>query len=497
MDSRGNITEFNPAAERLFGRSRTEVLGKSLAETLIPERLRDAHRQALSRFRADGPGPMHGRTVEMTALHADGTEVPVELAITSQHGADPPAFTGTIRDVSQRRAAESERQRLERQMLHAQKLESLGVLAGGIAHDFNNLLVSMLGNASLALEELEPDSAALYSVAQIERAAVRAAELTNQLLAYAGKGTLRRDSVDCAALVTEMAQLLETAVGRRGAIVYGCSPVPAIEADPGQVRQVVMNLITNAADALGDGGGTITVCTGTVDADAELLGASLAGEQAVSGAYVFIDVADTGHGMDDTTRARIFDPFFTTKVSGHGLGLAAVLGIVRNHSGAVHVKSTTGIGTSIRVLLPQAGAAATEAGVPATTAPGGWRGAGTVLVVDDEVEVREVAEAKLRRRGFDVMTATDGHEAVASLREHGSKIVCVLLDLEMPNLGGEAAFHAVREVAPTVPVVISTGYHEHASLLRIREDDRSGLLPKPYSAAQLASALRSALHIEA
>ncbi|MHC5018534.1 MAG: PAS domain-containing hybrid sensor histidine kinase/response regulator [Planctomycetota bacterium] len=476
----------NAGVTAICGYTEAELRDRSLWDLV-----RADHRTIVAdRSEARLRGEPVAATFEVPIIAKDGSERWAEMSAAFVEYEGGPASIVTCFDIT-------DRKRLERQMLHTQKLESLGVLAGGIAHDFNNLLVSMLGNASLALEELPPDSAAQYSVAQIEKAAVRASELTNQLLAYAGKGTLRREPTDLAALVTEMGQLLETAVGRRGTIALGCDPTaPAIEADPGQLRQVVMNLITNAADALGDGGGTISIRTGVASyagADPDPEGRWIAAPPA-PGRYVFLEVADSGAGMDDSTRARIFDPFFTTKVTGHGLGLAAVLGIVRGHDGHVAVSSSNGTGTTVRVVIPLTGAPAPSGAETPESAAGGWRGEGTVLVVDDEPEVIEVAVAMLKRRGFDVLTAGDGAEAVERLRgDAGGAVVLVLLDLTMPNLGGEEAFHALRAVRADVPIVISTGYHEHAFLERIQGDPHTGVLPKPYSASQLGRAVRDAL----
>jgi PAS domain S-box-containing protein len=476
----------NAGVTKICGYTEAELRERTLFDLVRPDHRAVVAERSAARLR----GEPAETTFEVPILAKDGTERWAEMSAAVVEYEGGPASIVTCFDIT-------DRKRLERQMLHTQKLESLGVLAGGIAHDFNNLLVSMLGNASLALEELPADSGAQYSVAQIERAAVRAAELTNQLLAYAGKGTLRRESTDLAALVTEMGQLLETAVGRRGTIALGCDPnAPPIEADPGQLRQVVMNLITNAADALGDTGGTISIRTGVTTyagADPDPEGRWIAATPA-PGRYVFLEVADSGSGMDETTRARIFDPFFTTKVTGHGLGLAAVLGIVRGHDGHVAVTSTRDAGSTVRVVMPLVEPADPPATGTPESAAGGWRGDGTVLVVDDEPEVIQVAEAMLHRRGFQVLSARDGQEAVDRLRDDtAGAVVLVLLDLTMPNLGGEAAFHALRQVRPAVPIVISTGYHEHAFLEHIQNDPHTGVLPKPYSASQLGRAVRDAL----
>src|SRR5262249_16490473 len=251
---------------------------------------------------------------------------------------------------------EEERRKVQVKLLHAQKLESLGVLSGGIAHDFNNLLVGILGNAGLALHELPENAPVRHTIAEIETAALRAAELTRQLLAYAGRGQSVVQRVSMAELVRDMANLLASAVGKTARLDYQLAEqVPRVEGDATQLRQVVMNLTSNAGEAIGGGSGTITLTTGEMQADRAYLAESQLGAGLSAGPYVFLEVKDDGHGMHPATLAKIFDPFFTTKFTGRGLGLAAVLGIVRAHKGAIRVSSAPGRGTTIRVLLPCAG----------------------------------------------------------------------------------------------------------------------------------------------
>lgn len=294
---------------------------------------------------------------------------------------EPDRMVGTVRDITDELRADEERVQLETQMQQAQKLESLGILAGGIAHDFNNLLVGILGNASLALLDLPTESPVRHSVSEIEQAAQRAAELTRQLLAYAGKGRFVVEPTDCSQVVREMTALLRTAVSRNAQVSLSLADnLPPVEADITQLRQVVMNLITNASDALPEHGGMIYIHTGQQFVDADYLATCVPGSDTMPGEFVFVEVRDEGRGMDDSTRLRIFDPFFTTKFTGRGLGLAATLGIVRGHKGAIRVYSELGKGTAIKLLFP-AGVGSISAVVPQT--PAAWQGTGEVLVVDD------------------------------------------------------------------------------------------------------------------
>jgi PAS domain S-box-containing protein len=400
---------------------------------------------------------------------------------------------GIATDVTERRRENDERRALEAQMRAAQKLESLGVLAGGIAHDFNNLLLGILGNAGLALAELPEDSAARRAVAQIEQAGLRAAELTNQMLAYAGKGRLVVGPLDLSMLVREMDRLLATATSSGTVVRYELAPdLPPVEADRNQLRQVVMHLFANASDALGDEG-EIHVRTGLVNADAAYLLGTVAGDGLQPGPYAFVEVADTGSGMDEHTRTRIFEPFFSTKFTGRGLGLAGALGTVRSHGGAIRVDTAPGGGTAVRVLLPVS--STPSAAVPA--AKGHARAepaAGTVLVVDDEEAVRAVARAVLERAGFTVITAPDGATGIELYRERAAEVDVVLLDLTMPSVGGESVLSALRDLRPDARVVLSSGYSEDDTRSRIAAGCRNvGFIQKPYGPAQLVDALRAAL----
>ena len=388
---------------------------------------------------------------------------------------------------------EEERRTLERQMLHVQKLESLGVLAGGIAHDFNNLLVSVLGNAGLAIAEIDPASPARGRLTDIELAAQRAAELTRQMLAYAGRGRFVVQRLNLSEIVGELVTLLRTVVPRTAEIdVRLADDLPGVEADASQLRQVVMNLVTNAADALAGVAGRIEITTGRMFATRDYLAQACVGEDVAPGEFVFAQIADTGCGMDQATLARIFDPFFTTKVTGRGLGLAAVLGIVRSHHGAVTVDSTPGFGTCFRLLLPAAAASPSHRQVPGVIAKTALSGA-TILVVDDDDGVRTVATLSLERSGFRVVGACDGEEGVAALRERRGEFDAVLLDMTMPRLSGADTCHVIRQMHPDLPVVLMSGYTEPDAVARFGPHEVAGFLQKPFSPATLVQMIQDAV----
>lgn len=386
-------------------------------------------------------------------------------------------FIGVTRDIT-------ERKHVEEQLRHAQKLESIGVLAGGVAHDFNNLLASIMGNASLLRDDVPPESAEM--AAAIVHACERAAELTRQLLAYAGKGRYVLEQIDLSEAVRAVRELLHVSIPRKVTFLEDLDPaLPAVEADPGQIHQVVLNLVINAAEAIPENAaGTVSVRTSvqTVEARDPVVDA-LSQKPLAPGAYVCLEVRDTGVGMDAATRARIFDPFFTTKFTGRGLGLPALAGVVRAHRGAVRVNSTPGRGTAFEVFLPAAGP---HVNGKAPRAAAGECGRGTVLVADDEPMVRSFVRAALERKGYRVLAAGNGEEAVGILEEHRGAVDLVLLDLVMPALGGEEVAAFLARTQPGVKVLLMSGYSEKEAERIFAGRPIAAFLQKPFAAARLA-----------
>jgi len=419
-------------------------------------------------------GPVYRRCRLIPEKDADGTVHHILCLVT---------------DITAQKRAEEERRRLDAQMQHAQKLESLGVLAGGIAHDFNNLLVAILGNAGLALLELPPESPARQTVLAIETASQRAAELTRQMLAYSGKGKFIIEPLSLSRLVEEMAHLLEVSVSKSAVLKYRFAPnLPPVEGDATQVRQVIMNLITNASDAIGERSGVISITTGMLWADHEYLAGAYLDGDLPEGDYAFIEVADTGEGMDAETQSRIFDPFFTTKFTGRGLGLAAVLGIVRGHRGAVKIYSEVGRGTTFKVLFPVLAVGPSAAEKAASLESRGTseeRANGRkILVVDDDDTVRAVTRRILERSGFEVLLAVDGADGVETYRANPG-IDLVLLDMTMPRMDGEETFRELRRVDPDVRVILTSGYNEQDATDRFAGKGLAGFIQKPYRPQEL------------
>ncbi len=395
-------------------------------------------------------------------------------------------------DVTADRVAERERHQLERQMLQAQKMESLGILAGGIAHDFNNLLVGILGNADLALSGVPEDSPLHGPLSDILESSRRAAELTNQMLAYSGRSRFVLAPIDLPRLAGETRQLLQAVISKNARVELDLGPVPLVEGDTAQIRQVIMNLITNASDALKGEAGTIRVVTREVDVGRDVLGGYQLGDTIEPGRYVCLEVSDTGTGMDEEIAGRIFDPFFTTKFTGRGLGLSAVLGIVRAHKGAIRVDSDPGRGTTIRFLLPPAQALADEVGPEATDALGAesLHGSGKVLVADDEPPVLRVLVRTLERAGFEVVAAANGREALERWSEHGGDFVAVILDMTMPEQGGRETLAALREAGAAVPIILSSGYSADEASAQLEGERPDAFLQKPFASSDLIATLR-------
>ena len=397
------------------------------------------------------------------------------------------------REVEARLQAEEERRRLSERMQRGQRAESLGMLAGGIAHDFNNLLVTILGNAEIAERRLGEDHPAGKSIAEITRASQRASELCRQMLAFAGRGRVSNGVIDIAEVAVEMTELLSVSFSDETVLEVDVDPeTPNVWGDVTQIRRVVLNLLTNANDALRDGRGRIRVSTGRID-PSEIRGMDLVTDaRPKAAAIVHITVEDDGIGMTDEVRERIFDPFYTTKAMGRGLGLAAVIGIVRAHGGALEVRSAPEKGARFRVLLP--GSSVRARPTPEIREPVADRRGeilGTVLLVEDEASVREVVTEMLAELGMDVLQAGDGVEAVEIFTEKRASIDVVLMDLTMPRMNGYEALGRMREIDPGVNVVLTTGNADEPEAVAEKWGVR--VLPKPYRSSELSSEIRKAL----
>ncbi|HCZ32082.1 MAG TPA: hypothetical protein DHV93_00510, partial [Holophagaceae bacterium] len=389
-------------------------------------------------------------------------------------------------DITDRRQAEDA-------LRQAQKLESLGVLAGGIAHDFNNLLTVVLGNLNLAQMHLPETAPARPYLANMEATVLRATELTKQMLAYSGRGHFVVRPHDLNAVVRDLTHLLVVSISKKVRLQLDLeASLPAIQADVAQLQQVVMNLVTNASDAIGDREGAIHLSTSAAFLDERALRADYRVEAPVPGRHVILEVEDTGCGMAPEVQERIFDPFFTTKATGRGLGLSAMLGILRGHGAGLNITSDVGRGSRFRLCFP-----AVAALVPPKTledpAPGQVPAHGLVLLVDDEERILQTTGLALEALGFQVVTAQDGREALECFQARRQEIRLVLMDLTMPRMDGREAFHAMRDLDPGVPVVLSSGFSEKDSLQAFPDGGPAAFLQKPYQLKDLRAALQRAL----
>jgi two-component system cell cycle sensor histidine kinase/response regulator CckA len=497
-DAQGTILTLNHTMERLTGWTQAEAAGKRLTDMLVLSDVADhtSHTNLLERVFQNQSQlvSMHEcllQARDTTTCYVSGTAA----ALHNEAG----AVVGVVlafHDISAQKRAEEERLLWERQILETQKLESLGVLAGGIAHDFNNLLTGIMGNASLVLDELAPGSPECDSIKQIEIAALRAAELTRQMLAYAGKGRFVIQLIDLNELIVEMAALLKASIAKRVALHFDLAAhLPPIEGDATQIRQIVMNLIMNAAEAIGESQGRISIKTQPQQFHEERIVGTTAVvvDGPLSGDYIVLDVIDTGGGMDAATIGRIFEPFFTTKFTGRGLGLAAVMGIIRGHHGRLQVTSEVGKGTVFSIFLPSV--AGHAEGLPAPTvhrAAAAKRA--TVLVVDDDAAARSITTDILQRHAFTVITVNDGQEAVDTYTAHSADIDCVLLDLIMPRMNGIEALQRIHQINAQALVVLMSGYSEQEATKHIAPTQLAGFLQKPFTMATLLQMVRQVVN---
>lgn len=419
-----------------------------------------------------------------------GTAMVQKFPIRDAHGRIA-AIGGIATDITERKQAEQEKLAMERRLLAAQKLESLGVLAGGIAHDFNNILTAVLGNASLARHDAAAGRPIDRSLEQIEHAARRAADLCQQMLAYAGKDRIVTAQVDLSTLVRDTTALIEVSISRNTRLELDLADgLPPVLGDETQLRQIVMNLVLNAADAIGANPGRIGIRTYAREADAALLRSALGHPDLPPGTYAGLEVADNGCGMAPETLARIFEPFFTTKFSGRGLGLSAVLGIVQSHHGALFVESSAGQGSTFRLLLPATAKAPDATPTPPAASEPPARLRGTALVVDDEDAVRSIAATVLEFHGAKVLAAASGEAALQLLRDPAHRVAVVLLDMTMPGLSGEETLRQLRETHPKLPVIFMSGYSEGQAGRRGANLGAAGFIQKPFEIATLLSTVR-------
>lgn len=494
----GHLIYVSPQFEKIFGydpKDQMLLWTETLTDNPVNRKGIEYTREAI---RTGRPQP----TYELELKTGDGRKIWVEVNESPVvRDGKTVMVVGALQDITERKRAEKERMEMERRIQQSQKLESLGIMAGGIAHDFNNLLTAILGNLDLALMGGPVNPRSRTFMEQARKATLRASDLTNQMLAYSGKGKFHVRSFNLSGLVEEMAELLRASISKTVTLSLNTDRnIPDIKADPPQIQQIIMNLIVNASEAIGNRPGVVSVSTGVKYCDEHCLAQSRLREKPKPGRYVFLEVRDTGCGMDEKTLERLFDPFFTTKFTGRGLGMAAVLGIVEGHNGAIMIQSEPGKGTTVEVLFPahspekRPGAPGTEREAPAAGEQ--MRpdyASNTVLVVDDEDMVLDLCAAMVEELGFRVLRASDGREALEVFRSHSGEISLIILDLTMPRMDGVEAFRELKSIRGDVRVIVSSGFSEQEVSGRFEGDGPSGYIKKPFELGLLREKIDEAL----
>jgi two-component system, cell cycle sensor histidine kinase and response regulator CckA len=481
LDAQGLTTFVNRRMAEMLGYGPSDMIGQSLFAFMAEADIAQA--KANMADRRAGHGAQH----DFRFQRKDGNELWTIVTGTPLKDDEGRVVSilGVVTDITERR-------RQEQSLLQSQKLESLGVLAGGIAHDFNNLLTTILGNINMAQLCLPEVSPAWPYLGTMERTVHRATDLTRQMLAYSGKGRFVVGPVDLNQVVDEMSHLLSVSISKKVALRYHLQEnLPVLLAEATQIQQVVMNLVTNASEAIGDAEGIVSIRTGTRTYGPGDLARDFPGQPLEPGTYLTLEVSDTGKGMSPEIQARIFEPFFTTKFTGRGLGLAAMQGILRGHKGGIRVYSEVGKGSTFKLIFPAGSGEA--AGVETTVEAPDWTGTGTILVVDDEEGVRLVASDLLKSMGFDVITAEDGLQALERFRESPVPIRAVLMDLTMPHLDGVETFRELRRLDAGCRVVLTSGYNELEAIQDFLGKGLAAFVQKPFRRRDLVVAMQKAL----
>jgi len=482
LDDSGTVTYCNSATEKMFGSSFREIIGRDFHRHFIPERLRKASAQGFAGFREHGAGPIIGTTTEVTALRTDGTEFPVELSVSALQLKGKWQAIGILRDITARKS-------LEIQLLQAQKMETVGLLAGGIAHDFNNILNVIVGYGSISEMKLQENDPLLGNLKQILAAADRGANLTRSLLNFSSKQLISPQPTDMNGIVRNVDKFLVMVIGEDVRLYTSCGDKALrVTADSGQIEQVLVNLATNARHAMPNGG-TLSITSEPFAIDAEFIKAHGFGEP---GEYALISVSDTGVGMDRETVGRIFEPFFTTKTMGKGtgLGLSIVYSIIKQHNGYIEVASEPNKGSTFRIYLPLIhDEPLPERQVPLPPPRGGTE---TILLAEDDEMVRSLTEQVLTAFGYRVIPAVDGADAVTKYLARQDSIQLLLFDLIMPNRNGKEAYDEIRKVCPGVRILFMSGYT--ADIIEAKAlDEGTEIIPKPFSPLDLARKVRMVL----
>ncbi|MDX8406310.1 MAG: PAS domain S-box protein [Mariprofundus sp.] len=487
IDADGEVDWVSASIQELLGYAPSEITGISL-QTLSTD---GAGFPVIAEALRQHNGAVINQKVQLKHRSGHGIWASVSAHLIMDENGEIFGVEGVARDISQLVEAEAQKQEMQQQITHMQRLESLGVLAGGIAHDFNNILAAIMGNAELAQMNAIDGEPVRAELKNIIAGSGRAAELCSQMLAYSGQGQFIKQDVNITGLVEEALQLIDVSIPKNISLQLALSEaLPMVNADKTQIEQIIMNLVSNAAESIGsEKEGEIRLLTDSVQADAAMLKCKLIEDKRKPGDYVSLVVTDNGCGMDRATMDRIFDPFFTTKFTGRGLGMSAVLGIVRAHGGTIEVASQPGKGTRFRILLPATKLAEVDQ-QPVVDVVARHPGFGqTVLVVDDEVMVRSVAQRMLEKLGCSVILAADGAQGMVCYQQHKQEITMVLLDMTMPVMDGKETLEQLRLMDASLPVFICSGYSSESVTDNFGEIQPTGYLQKPFSLKSLKALL--------
>ncbi|HJV49753.1 MAG TPA: response regulator, partial [Geothrix sp.] len=491
VGSKGELLDMNAAGLAMLEAGSVEEANRhTLVGFILPE-YREAFRALHQKVMGGANGML---TFEIEGLRGTRRWLETHAAPMRDAEGRVSMLLGITRDITERKAAEEQRRLLESQIQHTQKLESLGVLAGGIAHDFNNLLTALLGNLNLAQFKLPPESPAHHQLHAMEKILLKASDLTHQMLAYSGKGRFVVDYHDLNRIVQEMGHLLQVSISKKVALrLHLAEGLPPIQSDLAQIQQVIMNLVTNASDAIGDAEGSIDLTTRLEQLDEDQLQQDFPGQVMAPGTFATLEVRDTGCGIPPEILPKIFDPFFSTKSSGRGLGLSAMQGILRGHGAGITIQTEVGRGATFKVFFPALTDLTAEAVAPPTAAPERTTLKGRVLVVDDEEELRHALAEALVHFGMEVVAARDGAEAVERFQADPASFDLVVMDLTMPRMDGREAFRRLRQLRPDIRVLLSSGYSEQESLQNLLQQGLAGFIHKPYRLEELKKIVAATL----
>ncbi len=487
MDNRGKITFWNPAAAKVFGYSPTEALNKDLHNFIVPAEYVSSYKSSLMKFFSSGEGKLFGQTIEVKGLHKNGHKIPIELALSKLQIKNKWHAIGIIRDITARKLIEQEKEEISQHLQQAHRLEAIGTLAGGIAHDFNNITASILGFAEMAQGSLPPGSQTHKDLGHIISAAIRAKKITEQILTFSRQADQKKSPIQLQPLIKETIKLVRISMPNNIAIHTDLISTPAyITASATQLHQTLINLCTNARQAMIEKGGVLSIELMIIDfaPDSDQIPSGL-----TPGNYAQLTISDTGAGIADQTMEYIFEPFFTTKRQGEGtgLGLSIIHGIISELGGIIKVNSNED-GTSFIIFIPIC--SAKESKLPTAVLPQTTGGQGHILIVEDEANLAEITSRFLKKTGFETTIAKNGLEALNSFKNQPNKFDLILSDQLMPQMSGTKMASEILKIKPDMSIIITTGNFDKSLLKQARDIGIKKVIIKPLSTTELYAAVK-------